>query len=60
MKLAEKCWTYADARRSILGQSKKRQHQGAKKEARTDGLKRDSAEKSWRYSVGKRGIGQKG
>jgi hypothetical protein len=60
MKLAEKCWTYADARRGILRQRKKKQHQGAMKEARTGGLKRDSATKSWRYSVGKRGIGQKG
>jgi hypothetical protein len=34
-------------------------HQGAKQEARTDGLKRDSAKKSWRYAVRKRGIGQR-
>jgi hypothetical protein len=40
MKSAE----YADARRGILRrQRKKRQYQGAKQEARTDGLKRDSA-----------------
>jgi hypothetical protein len=44
MKLVEKCWTYFDARRGILRQRKKsRQYQGAKQEARTDGLKRDSA-----------------
>ena len=42
-KSAEKCWTYADARRGILRQRKKRQHQGAKQEARTDGLKRELA-----------------
>jgi hypothetical protein len=40
---AAKCWTYADATRGILRQRKKRQYQGAKQEARTDGLKRESA-----------------
>jgi hypothetical protein len=40
----EVLWTYADARRGILRQRKKnRQYQGAKQEARTDGLKRESA-----------------
>ena len=43
MELAEKCWAYADARRGILRQRKKRQDQGAKQEARTDRLKRESA-----------------
>ena len=44
MKLAEKCWAYADARRGILRQRKKsRQYQGAKQEARTDRLKQESA-----------------
>jgi hypothetical protein len=39
----EVLWTYADATRGILRQRKKRQYQGAKQEARTDGLKRESA-----------------
>jgi hypothetical protein len=44
MESAEKCWAYADARRGILRQRKKnRQYQGAKKGARTDGLRRESA-----------------
>ena len=44
IELTEKCWAYADARRGILRQKKKsRQYQGAKQEARTDGLKRDFA-----------------
>ena len=44
MESAEKCWAYADARRGIVRQRKKsRQYQGAKQEARTDGLKRDLA-----------------
>ena len=59
MKSAEKCWAYADARRGIHRQRKERQHQGAKQEARTDGLKRDSAKKSWRYYVGQREISQR-
>ena len=43
MKLVEKCWAYFDARRGILRQRKKRQYQGAKQEARTDGLRQESA-----------------
>jgi hypothetical protein len=40
----EVLWTYFDARRGIpIRQRKKRQYQGAKQKARTDGLKRDSA-----------------
>ena len=55
MESAEKCWAYADARRGIFRQrKKKRQYQGAKQEARTDRFKRES---SWKDSVGQRGIG---
>jgi hypothetical protein len=39
--------------REILRQRKQRQHQEAKQEARTDGLKRHSAQKSWTYTVEK-------
>ena len=36
MRLAEKCWRYAGARRrGIVRQRKKRQHQEGKQEART-------------------------
>ena len=39
MKLAEKCWAYADARRGILRQRKERHYQGAKKGARNGRIK---------------------
>ena len=45
--------------REVLRQRKQRQYQEAKLAARTDGLERHLAQKSWRYTVGKRRIGQR-